>query len=147
MLINLMADDPIPSEASDIRTAAMRLARRLRQQRSVTTMTDAQFAVLVNLHLHGPHTLTALAERDGVSAPSMNRTVNSLEDAGYVTRVSDTEDRRKVRIAITDDGSAVVRETIDRRDSWLARILGRVDEDERRTLHEAAAIILREVHR
>ena len=77
----------------------------------------------------------------------MNRTVNSLEDAGYVTRVSDTEDRRKVRIAITDDGSAVVRETIDRRDSWLARILGRVDEDERRTLHEAAAIILREVHR
>ena len=67
MLINLMADDPIPSEASDIRTAAMRLARRLRQQRSVTTMTDAQFAVLVNLHLHGPHTLTALAERDGAA--------------------------------------------------------------------------------
>lgn len=142
-----MADNPVPSEASDIRAAAMRLARRLRQQRSVTTMTDAQFAVLVNLHLHGPHTLTALAERDGVTAPSMNRTVNSLEDLGYVTRVAETGDRRKVRIAITDDGSVVVEETVDRRDSWLAQILGRLDVDERRTLHEAAAIILREVHK
>jgi len=142
-----MSDETIPSEASDIRAAAMRLARRIRQQRSVTAMTDAQFAVLVNLNLHGPHTLTALAERDGVTAPSMNRTVNSLEDLGFVTRVADTDDRRKVRIAITDDGSTVVRETVDRRDNWLAQILARLDAEERRTLHEAAAIILREVHR
>lgn len=142
-----MSDESIPAEASDLRAAAMRLARRIRQQRSVTTMTDAQFAVLVNLHLHGPHTLTALAERDGVTAPSMNRTVNCLEELGYVTRVADADDRRKVRIAITDAGSVVVRETSERRDTWLAQILGRLDDDERRTLHSAAEIILREVHR
>jgi len=142
-----MSDESIPTEASDLRAAAMRLARRIRQQRSVTTMTDAQFAVLVNLHLHGPHTLTALAERDGVTAPSMNRTVNCLEELGYVTRVADADDRRKVRIAITDSGSVVVRETSERRDTWLAQILGRLDDDERRTLHSAAEIILREVHR
>lgn len=142
-----MSDESIPTEASDLRAAAMRLARRIRQQRSVTTMTDAQFAVLVNLHLHGPHTLTALAERDGVTAPSMNRTVNCLEELGFVTRVADTDDRRKVRIAITDAGSVVVRETSERRDNWLAQILGRLDDAERRTLHSAAEIILREVHR
>src|SRR5690606_40656372 len=67
-------------------------------------MTDGQFAVLVNLHRHGPHTLSALADRDGVTAPSMNRTVNALEEAGYVTRVADADDRRRVRIAITDAG-------------------------------------------
>ena len=98
-----MSDESIPTEASDLRAAAMRLARRIRQQRSVTTMTDAQFAVLVNLHLHGPHTLTALAERDGVTAPSMNRTVNCLEELGYVTRVADH--RRRIRRGARDVGA------------------------------------------
>ncbi|WP_221583529.1 MarR family winged helix-turn-helix transcriptional regulator [Microbacterium sp. G2-8] len=140
-------EDSLSHEASDLRAATLRLARRIRQQRSVTTMTDGQFAVLVNLHLHGPHTLRALAERDGITAPSMNRTINSLEELGYVTRVADTEDRRKVRIAIADEGSVVVEETIQRRDGWLAQVLEGLGPDERRVLHEAAEIILREVHR
>ncbi|WP_156761174.1 MarR family winged helix-turn-helix transcriptional regulator [Microbacterium karelineae] len=140
-------DDSLQNDASELRAATLRLARRLRQQRSVTTMSDGQFAVLVNVHLHGPHTLTALAERDGVTAPSMTRTVTCLEELGYVTRVADTDDRRRVRIAVTEAGSAVVEETVARRDNWLAQVLAGLTDDERRTVHDAAAIILREVHR
>lgn len=140
-------ENALSKEASDLRAAALRLARRIRQQRSVQTMTDGQFAVLVNLHLHGPHTLSALAERDGITAPSMNRTVNCLEELGYVSRVTDSADRRRVSIAITDEGHRVVTETVERRDSWLARILAGLDDDDRRTLHAAAEIILREVER
>ncbi|WP_029150479.1 MarR family winged helix-turn-helix transcriptional regulator [Microbacterium indicum] len=137
----------ISPEASDLRAATLRLARRIRQNRSIASMTDAQFAVLVNVHLHGPHTLTALAERDGVTAPSMNRTVNSLEEAGYVTRVADETDRRKVIIAIAPEGSEVVLETLRRRDGWLQGLLDALDDDDRATLGAAARIILREVHR
>lgn len=140
-------ESSLSTEASDLRAATLRLARRIRQQRSVTGMTDGQFAVLVNLHRHGPHTLSALADRDGVTAPSMNRTVNALEEAGYVTRVADADDRRRVRIAITDAGHDVVDDTVTRRDTWLAQLLSGLDAGERRTLHEAAEIILREVHR
>ncbi|GGD30164.1 hypothetical protein GCM10010915_08040 [Microbacterium faecale] len=142
-----MANDSPHNDASDLRAATLRLARRIRQQRSVSTMTDGQFAVLVALRVHGPHTLTALAERDGVTAPSMNRTVNALEEVGYVTRVADVDDRRKVRIAITDAGYAVVADTVERRDTWLATVLDRLTDAERTTLNEAAQIILREVHR
>ncbi|WP_110590021.1 MarR family winged helix-turn-helix transcriptional regulator [Microbacterium suaedae] len=142
-----MTHENLSVQTSDIRAATLRLARRIRQQRSISTMSDGQFAVLANVHLHGPHTLTALAERDGVTAPSMNRTVNCLEELGYVTRVADTEDRRKVRIAITEAGSAVVEDTVARRDNWLAQILAELSDDERRTLHDAAAIVLREVRR
>lgn len=140
-------ENALSKEASDLRAASLRLARRIRQQRSVQTMTDGQFAVLVNLHLHGPHTLSALAERDGITAPSMNRTVNCLEELGYVSRVTDAVDRRRVSIAITDEGHRVVTETVEQRDSWLARILSGLDDDDRRTLHQAAEIILREVER
>jgi DNA-binding MarR family transcriptional regulator len=98
--------------------ATFRLARRLRSQRAVDTMSDAQFAVLAALSVHGQHTLGELADRERVSAPSMNRTVNGLEESGYLTRTTDADDRRKVNIALTDAGRAVVEETVRRRGSW-----------------------------
>ena len=142
-----MTNEKFRTEVSDVRAATLRLARRIRQQRSVKLMTDGQFAVLVALHLHGPHTLSALAERDGVSAPSMNRTVNALAEHGYVTRVTDPTDRRKVQIAISETGSQVVSDTIERRDMWLSQVFEKLSEAERGTLYEAAQIILREVHK
>ncbi|WP_345752626.1 MarR family winged helix-turn-helix transcriptional regulator [Microbacterium rhizophilus] len=137
----------LSSDASEIRAAAMRLSRRLRQQRAVTTMSDAQFAALAVLNYRGPHTLTALAEREGVTAPSMNRTVNCLEEDGYVTREPDAVDRRKVNIAITEGGIAVVEETVQRRDEWLARVLAELPAADRATLRAAADIILEVIER
>ena len=61
----------LAAEARDLRMATFRLARRLRAQRAVDTMSDGQFAVLATLNLHGPHTLSELAERERVTAPSM----------------------------------------------------------------------------
>lgn len=128
-------------EATDLRMATFRLARRLRAQRSVDTMSDGQFAVLANLHVHGPHTLGELADRERVSAPSMNRTVNCLEELGYLTRTPDGDDRRKVNIALSDGGRAVVLETTRRRDSWLEHALEDLTSAERDTLAAAAAIM------
>lgn len=128
-------------EATDLRMATFRLARRLRAERAIDTMSDGQFAVLANLHVHGPHTLGELAERERVSAPSMNRTVNCLEELGYLTRTPDGDDRRKVNIALSDDGRSVVLETTRRRDSWLEHSLEDLTTTERDTLAAAAAIM------
>ena len=139
--------DPAPdlaSEASDLRMATFRLARRLRSQRAVDSMSDGQFAVLAALNSHGPHTLGELADRERVSAPSMNRTVNCLEESGYLARTPDEVDRRKVNIALTDAGRGVVAETVRRRDEWLEASLAALSPAQRTTLHEAAAI-MREV--
>lgn len=133
--------------ASEIRHATFRLARKVRQQRAVATMPEGQFAVLGALRWHGATTLTALAEREGVTAPSMNRTVDCLEEQGYIARQRDEGDRRKVIISITDQGAAVVDETILRRDEWLARVLADVTAEERDTLRDAARIILEVIDR
>lgn len=140
--------DPAPpadtSLASDIRMATFRLARRLRSERAVDSMSDGQFAVLAALNVHGPHTLGELAERERVSAPSMNRTVNCLEESGYLSRTPDENDRRKVNIELTDTGREVVVETVRRRDSWLEHALEALDPAQRELLAEAAHI-MREV--
>lgn len=124
--------------------ATFRLARRLRAERAVDSMSDGQFAVLAALKIHGPHTLGELAERERVTAPSMNRTVNFLEESGYLTRTSDELDRRKVIITVSDAGRAVVDETVRRRDSWLERALDELTPEQRGILHDAA-ILMREV--
>jgi DNA-binding MarR family transcriptional regulator len=121
--------------------ATFRLARRLRAQRAVDTMSDGQFAVLAALKMNGPHTLGELAERERVTAPSMNRTVNCLEEEGWLTRTTDEQDRRKVNIALTDEGRAVVEETTRRRDAWLEDGLAALTSPERDILSRAAAIM------
>ena len=57
----------------------------------------------------------------------MNRTVNCLQDAGYVSRSADENDGRKVVIELTDDGRAVVDETARRRDAWVEEALAEID--------------------
>lgn len=121
--------------------ATFRLARRLRAQRAIDQMSDGQFAVLAALKVHGTHTLTQLAERERVSAPSMNRTINGLEESGYVARVADDTDRRKVNVELTENGLAVVDETVRRRDAWLEGALAELTLKQRRTLAEAAQIM------
>lgn len=132
------------STASALRMATFRLARRLRAQRAVDSMSDGQFAVLAALTIHGEHTLGQLADRERVTAPSMNRTVSLLEEAGYLTRTPHEDDRRKVTIALTDAGRTVVDETVRRRDAWLEEALEGLSPGERQTL-AAAAEIMRKV--
>ncbi len=136
------ASHQFADEASAFRMATFRLARRLRAERAVDSMSDGQFAVLAVLKVHGPHTLGELADRERVTPPSMTRTVNCLEESGYITRTPDEVDRRKVNIDLTDDGLAVVLETTRRRDAWLEEAIGELSPDKRAALAAAAEIML-----
>ncbi|MBW9094317.1 MarR family transcriptional regulator [Microbacterium jejuense] len=131
--------------ASQLRIATFRLARRMRTQRAVDSMSDGQFAVLAALWKHGPHTLGELAERERVSAPSMNRTVNCLQESGWITRTADEKDGRKVVISLTDAGHSVVDETARRRDAWVESALAQLTDQERATIAQAAEIMARMV--
>ena len=63
----------------------------------------------------------------------MNRTVNRLEEAGYVERTAMPDDGRKVVVVPTDRAGAGGRDRA-RRDAWLAQRLTRSTPDERAVL-------------
>lgn len=131
------------TDAVALRMATFRLARRLRVQRGLDDMSDAQFAVLAMLRRHGPRTPGEIAELERVSAPSMNRTVNCLEESGFVTRTPDEVDRRKVNVTITDAGRLLVEQTQRRRDAWLEGALDELTDEERATLAAAVPLLRR----
>jgi DNA-binding MarR family transcriptional regulator len=132
----------IAEQSSELRMATFRLARRLRAQKADQALSDAQFAVLAVLHHSGgTRTLTELAEQERVSAPSMNRTVNCLEESGYVLRTADEVDRRKTNISLTDAGRDIVKATISKRDAWLTTRLRELSKEDRATLARAAELM------
>ena len=142
-------DDLLALTATDLRLATFRLARRLRCARAADTMSDTQLAVLADLRMNGRRTISTLAERERVTAPSMTSIVNGLEEQGYVARTPDEDDRRRVQVDITPAGAEIVVETIRRRDELLADMLREVDytEAELATLREASALMRRVVER
>jgi DNA-binding MarR family transcriptional regulator len=125
----------------DFRLANARLARRLRQEKIENEVTDSQFSALRVLFTDGPLTLSQLSEHERVTPPSMNRTVNSLVDAGLIARAGASDDGRKVMLSVTAAGQVLIEETRRRRDAWLVQRVLTLTAGEQRVLAEATVIM------
>ncbi|MDQ4215540.1 MarR family winged helix-turn-helix transcriptional regulator [Microbacterium sp. ASV81] len=129
--------------ATELRLATFRLARRLRSVRALDSMSDAQLAVLAALRAHGRHSVTALADRERVTAPTMSAVVTGLEEQGFVIRIPDDEDRRRVQVEITARGVEIVDDTVERRTQLLMTEITELglSDDQLRTLLEASTLM------
>jgi DNA-binding MarR family transcriptional regulator len=127
--------------SSVLRIAVARLSRRLRAEKEDDELSDSQTATLGYLVREGSGTIGRLSEYERVKPPSMNRTVNRLEEAGYVERTADAADGRKVVVVPTPRGIELVAETRRRRDAWLHQRLRTLTAEQRATLTEAAEIM------
>src|SRR3954449_3246103 len=140
--------DPLPLfvtglQAAELRISLMRVARRLRAEKSDQELTDGQFSVLALLDRKGPLTPRALADFERVQPPSMTRTLAGLLSRGLIDRAGDPSDRRQVIVRLTGSGTLAVQETRRRRDAWLARRLADLEPQERAVLAEASEILRR----
>jgi DNA-binding MarR family transcriptional regulator len=124
-----------------LRIGVMRLSRRLRLERSATDLTLSQLSALGTLSRFGELTIGELAAMENIKPPSMTRTVNSLEDAGLVTRSAHSSDGRQVVVALTDEAKRVLAADRRRRDAWLARHLGDLTSEERELLRAVAPLL------
>jgi DNA-binding MarR family transcriptional regulator len=138
---------PVLDEAVDeelvasLRMGVMRLARRLRHERSGNDLTLTQLSALGALNRLGPLTIGELAAADNVKPPSMTRTVNCLEELGLVSRHADENDGRQVIVALTPKAQAVLAADRARRDAWLKDHLADLSDSERRILRKAAPLL------
>ena len=129
--------------ASALRIPVMRLARRLRAERSDLTLSLTQMAALSTLERHGPMTPTALAEHERVQPPSITRVVAALEARDLVARQPHATDRRQYVIALTSGGRAMLAEDRRRRDAWLERQMHDLDDGELAALRDAIPVLER----
>jgi DNA-binding MarR family transcriptional regulator len=130
--------------AAVLRVSVVRLTRRLRSERDPSNELSAgQLSVLGALSRNGESSIGELAAFERVQPPSMTRTVNCLEESGYVVRRPHETDRRQVVVALAPKGEATLAADRKRRDAWLARQLRELTLEERDTLRRAVPIIER----
>ena len=128
--------------ASELRLSVMRLRRRLAVERHPDNeLSLGAMAVLGALYRSGDLTIGELAGHERVQPPSMTRTVNWLEQEGYVARRPHDTDGRQVLVSLSDTGRAVVLADRARRDAWLARRLRDLTPEQRAILRQAAPIL------
>jgi DNA-binding MarR family transcriptional regulator len=127
--------------ASSLRLSVMRLARRLRLEKSTDALSMNQLAVLGTLNRCGGLTVGELAGIEKVKPPSMTRTVNSLAEAALVTRRPHPTDGRQVIVDLTPAARQVLDEDRRRRDAWLAKRLAALSPDQRALLRDVAPLL------
>jgi DNA-binding MarR family transcriptional regulator len=111
------------------RTAAARLGE--------LSLKEGEFSVLSALRrAEPPHELTPTELNRALllSSGAMTHRLDGLERAGYVVRIPDAVDRRRVMVRLTPAGLDIVDRAMDAYASTLAEVLDIISEEEREEL-------------
>jgi len=105
--------------------------RHVRDPQTGRLLSSHQASVLDHLDEVDPITLNGLARHMGVTAGTMSLTIDRLERKGYVVRLRDVADRRRVHVRLTSAGVRV-REASSVLDAPLVEaMVARLTDDER----------------
>ena len=104
------------SQSEDMRALAHKMPQVARKWHQLADQTLAQFGVsnsagwcLIYLDRLGPDARQAdLAENLGIAQPSLVRTLDQLQAASLVERVTNPDDRRSNRVVFTPEGRKLV---------------------------------------
>jgi DNA-binding MarR family transcriptional regulator len=97
-------------------------------------VTLTQYRSLVVLASRGPQGVAALAESVAVTPPTASRLVDRLIRKGLVRRRTDRQDRRQVRIGLTEAGRRLVDLVTERRRQEIAQLLMSIDPEVQRSM-------------
>jgi DNA-binding MarR family transcriptional regulator len=135
-MVNEVIADPL-TVANELRPVLLRLSRELRKETEQLGVTSRQVTLLWLIRLNPGLSLRELAAEERISAPALSGYVDRLEKAGLVERIRDESDRRRVGLALTDEGDRLLKRVRARRTTWLAERMRALDEDELEALERA----------
>lgn len=101
-----------------------------------------QFLILKRLAVLGPMTATELARAVELDGGAMTRQLDQLEGRGYLRRCPHEQDRRALRIELTDTGSALWQELTGCNERVLQAAQRSLSDIERERLHDYLGRVL-----
>ena len=110
--------------------------RHVRDPESQRLLSRHQASILDHLDELAPTTVMDLARHMGVTAATMSLAIDRLERKGYVVRLRDATDRRRVHVRLTSAGVRVRQASSVLDPARVDAVLARLTEDERvRAIH------------
>src|SRR5229473_7756692 len=132
--------------ADRLRPVLLRVGRELRREARELGISPEQVSLLVAIKYAPGIGVRELAAKERVSPPALSNHVDRLERDGLVSRTPSASDRRRVGLALTDEGQRMLRRVRSRRTAWLATRLSKLDEHERAAVEAAVEPLLRLLH-
>jgi DNA-binding MarR family transcriptional regulator len=136
------ANDDTSRAMNAIRSVVRALRLNTRSIEGKLGISLAQLFVLQQLVERPADSLNELAERTATHQSSVSVVVRRLVDRGLVTRIAATADRRRVQIALTPAGEAILRGAPPTVQSDLMHGMSRMNPDQRATLAELLEVWL-----
>jgi DNA-binding MarR family transcriptional regulator len=141
--------DPV-NEAIFARLAI--IARHAAQARRNTLDADGlrywQFKVLLQLRRTGPPyeaSPSHLADSLGLTRGALSARLAPIEEAGFITRTHEIADRRRVRVRLTEAGSAAFEQQVSREERGEAALLAPLTAADRQTLADLLRKVVAEI--
>lgn len=120
--------------AEALTQASWRLRRSERAELAPHGLTFAQARALRVLVESGPMRMSDLAERLEIVPRTATTRVDGLEQAGFVQRTPDPDDRRSIRVAVTADGQDLLARLAQQRRRSAERLFASLAPDDRSEL-------------
>lgn len=130
-----LPDSVIDAVLSASRVLVAVAARSLADVAEEVTLT--QYRTLVVLASRGPQNLAGLAEAVGVTPATATRMCDRLVRKGLIRRRTERDDRRQLRVVLTENGRALVDAVTDRRRREIERIVSEIPPEEQVVLVQA----------
>ena len=135
--------DEVAQLAGGLRTTVVRLNHALRAPVARRGVTPTRLTAMAALEKRGPMRAGDLAERLSITAASMSRLAEALEEGGWVDRAPDPDDRRAQLLSLSDDGRTTL-ETMRREGTReLAEAIRDLPKVDRDALATALPVLVR----
>jgi DNA-binding MarR family transcriptional regulator len=115
----------------------MKVIRADRRQFGDGVLPLAHFRILANLSHHPEASLSDLAEEIGLALPSISKIVDTLFENGLVSRREAENDRRYLRLSLTDEGAKTLQAARLETQHRLAMMLQETAPEERASIVHA----------
>lgn len=120
-----------------------KISQSLKRAYKKEAMSLDTYYCLQMLHWNGPMTMSELAKSLNITKQQATRTIEKLWKAEFVRRLYDPDDRRTIRIEVTDTALAYIEKNFHEKISFQKRVEACLTENEAREFEGAVETLLR----
>ncbi|MGE7908568.1 MarR family winged helix-turn-helix transcriptional regulator [Lysinibacillus xylanilyticus] len=91
-------------------TAVHQVTHELTQNVKIDNITPVQYKILEYIKVSQPVTPTEISDCHHMSLPNTSRELRKLQERKLIEKISDTEDRRKHYVCLTEEGEKIMEE-------------------------------------
>ncbi|HEY7349773.1 MAG TPA: MarR family transcriptional regulator [Ktedonobacterales bacterium] len=107
---------------------------------------EAQIKLVVHLAIHGPQTMSEVADGLDVTTPAVTGLVDKLEKRSLVERVRDSQDRRVVRVRLAPHAQQMAEAHLAERRRQMRAVLATLTPEEQQTFLRTLRLLVQKLY-